>query len=101
MIKDLDALVYEIRKYHGAACATINVVYRDSSIISVSAAQDDKFIINMSMDHLYHLLSNDNNRGERKHGKMDHDYLEICDKMLLLKLKSKIDAAIEMFKLNE
>ena len=89
---NIEALVDDLRKETNSSCLTINMVDKDSEIISISSTFDDKFIINMAMDHLIHLLENDNERAERLgFGTLKNSYLEICDKNLFLKLKEKMD----------
>lgn len=73
------------------------MVDKDSEIISTSSTFDDKFIINMAMDHLMHLLENDNGRAERLGFEtLENSYLEICDKNLFLRLKEKINRLSEL-----
>jgi hypothetical protein len=73
----IEALVDDLRKETNSSCLTINMVDKDSEIISISSTFDDKFIINMAMDHLIHLLENDNGRAERLgFGALEDSYLK-------------------------
>jgi len=74
------------------ACVSINIVERESQIRSFSATYNDRFIINLAMDNLYHLLSNNNNTGDPT----ELDYIQICDKALLLKLKEKLFSIVKL-----
>lgn len=74
---------------------------KNSQIKSISASNNDKFIINLAMAQLYHLLCNDNNRGERLgFGELENDYVQICDKTLLFNLKEKIDSILDTIVIN-
>jgi len=96
VLNNIDDLVYDLRKQTNSACVTLNLVDKNASVKSVSAAVKEKFIVNMAMSHLYHLLCNDNNRGEELgFGELENDYVQICDKTLLFKLKEKIDSILE------
>ncbi|CAB4197908.1 hypothetical protein UFOVP1311_41 [uncultured Caudovirales phage] len=88
----IETLVETLRKQTNSVCLTVNMVDKDSDIVSMSSTLEDKFIINMAMDHLMHLLENDNGRAERLGFEtLENSYLEICDKNLFLRLKEKMD----------
>lgn len=101
VINNIDDLVYDLRKQTDSACVTLNLVDKNSQIKSISASNSDKFIVNLAIEHLYHTLCNDNNRGERLgFGELENDYVQICDKTLLFKLKEKIDSILHTIVIN-
>ena len=101
VLNNLDDLVYDLRKQTDSACVTLLLVDKNSQIKSISASNKDKFIINLAMAQLYHLLCNDNNRGERLgFGELENDYVQICDKTLLFNLKEKIDSILDTIHIN-
>ena len=93
----------KIREDHKLSVVQITIAKKDSSIENlytfdpdffdsrvVFASVQDEFIINLAMDNLFHLLSNNNNVGEP----MEEDYIGLCNKLLLLKLRDKINDVV-------